>query len=93
MQYAARQAGLTIEQVETITSSEWLFYQWLHLISYPRQGQPSGFWSPKGRTTVFQKLVMRTLALLHKTKVHHLITRFFDFLGIGDNYLFILRKP
>jgi 2-polyprenyl-3-methyl-5-hydroxy-6-metoxy-1,4-benzoquinol methylase len=93
MQYAAGQAGMTMERIETITSSEWLFYQWLHLVSYPCKGQPSGFWSPKGQATPFQKLGMRALLLLHRTKINHIITRVFDFFGIGDNYLFILRKP
>lgn len=90
---SAEQAGLVLDKVKTITSSEWLFYQWLHLATYPRIGQPSAFWSPRGYRGFKVKLFFAVLLMIHYTKINHVITRVFDTLGIGDNYLLVLRKP
>ena len=92
MAIAAEKAGLSIERSETITSSDWLHFQWMHLVTLPKMGQPSPFWSLKGNQNVSTRLLLRIISLTHATKINHLITRFFDFLGIGDNFLFILRK-
>lgn len=92
MSMAAEQAGLRIEKVRTVASSEWLYYQWLHLLTYPQMGEPSPFWSPNGKRSLGVKLAQRVLFLLHQAKVNHAVTRIFDVLGIGDNYLFFLRK-
>lgn len=93
MKIAAEKAGLLLEKVKTITSSVWLHCQWLHLLTYPKEGEPSGFWSPKGNLSLKQKIAIQLLSLVHKTKLNHLITRLFDFFNVGDNLLFILRKP
>ena len=94
MQLAAKQAGLVLMEVKTITNSEWLLYQWIHLATCPRQGEPSWFWSPYITDEAFhKKLLVRTLMLLHKTRINHWITRIFDCLGCGDNFVFILKKP
>lgn len=93
MQFAAQQIGLTLE-TKTVTNSEWLYYQWIHLVTYPKVGEPSSFWSPNrsGQTTL-QRRVLRVLGLIHRYKINHLLTRFFDSLGLGDNYVFVLKKP
>jgi len=92
MAMAARNAGLVLEESRTITSSEWLYYQWIHLLLRPVQGEPSIFWV-LGQTKGFAVKVLLTLiTLVHRTKINHLITRFFDAMGLGDNFLFILRK-
>lgn len=94
MRQAAEQAGLKLTEVRTVTNSEWLLYQWVHLVTYPRQGEPSWFWSPDKSGQVFhQKALVRFLTLAHRTKINHLITRLFDSLGMGDNFVFILKKP
>jgi SAM-dependent methyltransferase len=92
MTIAAEQAGLAVERVRTITSSEWLYWQWLHLCSYPRMGEPSLFWSPSGVRSFRIKLIFGILALIHRTKVNHFISRFFDAAGAGDGLLIFLRK-
>lgn len=89
----AQKAGLYIEKSKTITCSEWLLYQWIHLVTFPHKGVPSAFWSPKGRLSSGQRLSLRMLSLLHKTMINHLLTSLFDFMNIGDNYIVILRKP
>ena len=93
MQIVAEQSGFELTEVKTITNSEWLLYQWIHLMTYPSQGTPSWFWSPdKSGATFLQKVVVRLLLLMHKTKINHLLTRFFDGLTIGDNFVFVLTK-
>jgi 2-polyprenyl-3-methyl-5-hydroxy-6-metoxy-1,4-benzoquinol methylase len=92
MRIAAYKAGMQIESFRTLTSSEWLLYQWIHALTFPVMGEPSPFWSPKGAKNTKTKLVLKLLSLLHYTKINHVITRLFDTLGSGDNYLFFLRK-
>ena len=93
MQQAAEQAGLVVSDVKMVTSSEWLLYQWIHLLTYPRQGNPSWFWSPnKSGARVYQKVFVKLLSILHRTKINHLLTRILDGLGFGDNFIFILKK-
>lgn len=90
---AAEQAGLTVEFAQTITPSAWLGYQWVHLLTLPGEGLPSPFWSPLARRPLPVRVGQSLLNLLGLSRVNHLLTRFFDALGIGDNWLFILKKP
>lgn len=92
MAIAAEQAGMVLEQIRVITSSEWLFYQWVHLVTFPQMGVPSPFWSSKGRLRAGKKWIIAILQIVHLTKINHFVTRLFDALGAGDNFLFILRK-
>lgn len=92
MGIAAEKAGLQVESFRTLTCSEWLLYQWIHLLTFPLMGEPSPLWSPKGTKNLKTKLVMKLLALMHCTRVNHFITRLFDAFGCGDNFLFFLRK-
>lgn len=93
MQLAAEQAGLEVAEVKTVTNSEWLYYQWIHLVTYPKPGEPSHFWSQnQDGTTLLQRRMLRALELMHRSKINHLLARFFDSLGLGDNYVFVLKK-
>lgn len=90
----ADNAGLEVVKIKTTTNSEWLYYQWLHLITFPKQGEVSGFWSPiKTKLTFLQKVGIKILSVLHKTKINHVITRVFDSIGLGDNFVVVLKKP
>jgi 2-polyprenyl-3-methyl-5-hydroxy-6-metoxy-1,4-benzoquinol methylase len=89
---AARQAGLTVERARTVTSSEWLHYQWIHLCLFPAMGVPSLFWAPNKAKSFRADHLLRLLNCLHRTKANHVVTRFLDMLGLGDNYQFFLRK-
>ena len=98
MRIAAALAGLRLETIRTITPSTWLHYQWLHLATYPSSGVPSTFWAGLtiGKRLETGKVVkIRTKApgLMHQTKINHVLTRLRDVLNVGDNYIFILRKP
>jgi 2-polyprenyl-3-methyl-5-hydroxy-6-metoxy-1,4-benzoquinol methylase len=88
----ADQAGFTLEQTRTITSSDWLCFQWIHLLLFPKMGEPSPFWTPNQTRDFKQKIFLELLRIIHMTKINHLITRFFDALGVGDNTLLFLRK-
>jgi 2-polyprenyl-3-methyl-5-hydroxy-6-metoxy-1,4-benzoquinol methylase len=92
MKMAAEKAGLRIECVKTLTSSEWLHYQWIQLFIFPSMGEPSQFWSPKAKRVFWQKVVRAILGVIHHVRFNHIITRIFDGFGVGDNYLFFLRK-
>lgn len=93
IEIAAEHAGMKLEKCLTVTNSEWLFYQCLHLLSYPKQGESSTFWLPtKKKSTFFKKVIVRLFQLTHRLKINHLITRLFDSLGQGDNFVFVLKK-
>lgn len=93
MRLAAQKSGLVLERTTTITPSAWLHFQWVHLLTCPEEGRASIFWTPGGRWSTPQKIMLRGLLILHRLKINHLITRFFDALGIGDNRVYFLRKP
>lgn len=89
----AQTAGLQIETVRTVTSSEWLRFQWAHLLTLPAEGEPSAFWSPRGSRSLPVRIGQKLFEVLHYARINHLLTRLFDSLGVGDNYLFLLKKP
>ncbi len=98
IQIAAKKSGLEMIKENTITPSAWLHFQWLHLLTYPKQGEPSAFWAGSAcrnptALSLGKKITSLFLTGLHKLKVNHLITRFFDGLGMGDSQVVILRKP
>ena len=92
MQLAANRAGLDSRVLGTVTSSEWLLYQWIHLATRPVCGRPSKFWANAGSFTAVEKIGLKIASLLHRRKINHLITRLFDGMGVGDSQLFILRR-
>jgi 2-polyprenyl-3-methyl-5-hydroxy-6-metoxy-1,4-benzoquinol methylase len=94
MTIAAEQAGLVVAESKTVTNSEWLYYQWVHLTLYPKPGEPSRFWAPNHRAkSPLECRILRILEIMRRNKVNHLLTRLFDSLGLGDNYIFVLKKP
>jgi hypothetical protein len=53
---------------------------------------PAAFWTPEGLCNTKQGCSQDVL-IIQRCKIDHAITRFFDALGLGDNWLFLLRKP
>jgi 2-polyprenyl-3-methyl-5-hydroxy-6-metoxy-1,4-benzoquinol methylase len=92
MRLSAEQAGLVLEKSSTITKSAWLYYQGLHLISCPPEGKPSVFWASGGKWGRMQNIMVKALNFVDRLKINHVITRFFDALGAGDNMVYFLRK-
>lgn len=93
MKIAAEKAGMELKEYRTITSSEWLFYQWLHLITYPKMGEPSDFWSGRVHHSLKKRLLAKLAIGVHLCKINHLVTRIFDAFSMGDNFVFVLHKP
>jgi SAM-dependent methyltransferase len=93
MRIAAERAGLTLVSSRTVTSSEWLYYQWLHLASRPAPGTPSDFWTPGRPVRPAFRFLRRVFTLLHRLQLDHVVTRVLDAAGVGDNRLFTLRRP
>lgn len=89
---AAENAGLEVTSVKTITSSEWVSYQWIHLITYPRAGTRSSFWTAQRRHG-WQGMAIRGLRALHRLGFDQLATRTCDAIGAGDNFVAQLRRP
>ncbi len=92
MRQVAEKMGLVIDRIRTITNSEWLYYQWIHLALPTRIGEASRFWTSISNYSRRDRRVLKILNRIHKAKISHLVTRIFDRLGIDDNYLFFLRE-
>lgn len=92
MSIAADKAGFSLGKTRTITSSDYLHMQWNHLFLRAAERDKSPFWSPGTGKTALHRKVMLALHYLYRLKINHLITRVFDALNVGDNFLFILRK-
>jgi 2-polyprenyl-3-methyl-5-hydroxy-6-metoxy-1,4-benzoquinol methylase len=90
---AAAQAGLRVETLRTTSPSAWLHLQWLHLASRPPEGQASSFWAPDVRWAREHPRLRRAISLLRTLRIDHALTRAFDALGLGDNFVCVLRKP
>ena len=95
VQLSAEKSGFDIQTIKTVTTSEWLHYQWMSLIAYPNLGEKSVFWDGNARNV--GKLTIKYagfafFTLLHKIKVNHVVTRLFDSIGLGDSYIILLKK-
>ena len=89
----ANKTGFVVERVSTISRSAWLIYQVAHLLTCPQPGVASVFWAPKKQKPgPFQFVMLKVVMATRLTLIPQLATRLFDSLGIGDNYLVILRK-
>ncbi|MBE0568272.1 MAG: class I SAM-dependent methyltransferase [Deltaproteobacteria bacterium] len=93
MALAANHAGLELIKERTITNSYWLHLQWCHLITYPELGKPSVYWSPNSNKTLIAHVFLKLINILNIFKINQLLTRIVDSQNLGDNYLFILKKP
>lgn len=89
----AEKNGFEVICMKTLTSSSWMYYQWIHNISFANHKEVSKFWGNEIKSySNGEKKRFKFVQRLNKYKINHVITRFFDFLGVGDNFLIILRK-
>ncbi|EKD93500.1 MAG: methyltransferase type 11, partial [uncultured bacterium] len=84
--------GFTLARSICITSSEWFLYQLYHLASFPGHGNPSPFWGEVGKTRM-QAFSFSLISWVRKFGIHHIWTRIFDVLDMGDNRIFFIDKP
>lgn len=93
MAEAAARSGLVLEAGDTVTTSAWLDFQWGHLATFPAAGQPSVYWNRGGRRTLAQRLALRLFLWVDRLGINSLLTRLLDALRLGDNVVYVLRKP
>lgn len=87
----ARKARLQVVRNTTITPSEWQYYQWHHALSFPKEGVRSAFWGGGGGQPR-RSILVRVAELAHRWRLHQAMSRVLDFIGFGDNRVFVLRK-
>jgi SAM-dependent methyltransferase len=88
----ARQAGLEIERHTTITATAWQLYQWYHVLAFPPRGTRHMFWS-SGRAPEGNRFTRFLVAFMKRLDAQIWISRALDLMGLGDNHVFVLRKP
>lgn len=91
LQSVAEQSGFRLKSLSTVTSSEWLYYQQLSMLHFPKQGESSAFWKREPGVASNKLKQEKALAVLRKTGINHAMTRAFDALGVGDNFLAVLE--
>jgi len=86
-------AGLELESTRTTTASAWQYYQWEHVVQFPEKGKRSAFWSAGQVERKEAPRRQRWIQRARKWWLHAWVSRALDALGLGDNHVFILRKP
>lgn len=94
LKLAASQAGLRVQELRTVTASSWQLYQWYHAMAFPARGERHEFWNTyeirkKKRISLIRILVR----LLRDLNMYTWMSRLFDVLGMGDNFVIVLQKP
>jgi 2-polyprenyl-3-methyl-5-hydroxy-6-metoxy-1,4-benzoquinol methylase len=89
----ARHAGLGLERLQTLTHSEWFYYQLVHLAGIPSCGTSHPFWRGKPLHTRNARAWAWIALKVRGLQLHKLISRSMDLIGVGDNQLMMLRKP
>ena len=92
LKLAAKSAGLELVQVKTITNSAWQLFQWYHVLAFPAKGERHSFWST-GSVPKAGFLIRQLVAFGQRFQMHRWISRVLDWAGLGDNHVFILKKP
>jgi SAM-dependent methyltransferase len=93
LELVARRAGLSLVKSKTITASDWQFYQWRHVLTFPRRGEKSSFWVPGQVPEIPHKFLDGLVDDARRVRLHRWISRVLDMFGVGDNNVFILQKP
>jgi 2-polyprenyl-3-methyl-5-hydroxy-6-metoxy-1,4-benzoquinol methylase len=94
MRIAAQKANLKINRIVHVTNSDWLYWQWIHLICRPSVNEPNHYWKFMDASQYNSKEAkyLKFLNYLKKMKMNALITRFFDIFRLSDNIVYILNK-
>lgn len=89
----AAHAGLSVTAAQTLTHSDWAFFQFAHLLGVPDSGERHPFWSGNKWRTARQDRIFLGIARMRRLGLFQAATRLTDALGLGDNLLFFLHKP
>jgi 2-polyprenyl-3-methyl-5-hydroxy-6-metoxy-1,4-benzoquinol methylase len=93
MRMLAELVGLEVAGSRTLTHSEWLYFQLMHLIAIPQCGSSHPFWAGKPLQSRRARAIARLIGYLRRARIHQVASRALDALGVGDNRLYTLRKP
>ncbi len=88
----AQKCGFEVESIKIITPTPWLIYQINHLLSYPRQGKPSVFWSYSYKKTLYLKIIFGITGLMDRLNLMMPIARLLDLFEIGESYVVTFRR-
>lgn len=94
MDRLAHTTGFELVTCRTITNSAWLYMQLIHLFTCPAQGEVSTFWRDHKNLAYvnMRRPIIRLVRFLYRTRVIHVVNRLMDMLGMGDNFVMVLRK-
>lgn len=92
-----KNTDMEIEEVKQVTCAEWLNYQFRHLVDFPNENEASPFFAPhsplaKPRQFFGKAAIIYIIQKLNKWKINELITRFFDLIGLGDNWIVVVVR-
>ena len=93
MALLAAKAGLSVTGARTLTHSDWMFFQFAHLLGVPDPGGRHPFWSGEKWRTPRQDRIFLAIARMRRLGLFQAATRLLDALGLGDNLVFFLQKP
>ena len=91
----AAKTGHELVACHTITNYAWLVMQLMHLLNYPKAGQVSSYWKDHlvlGKPLEQNKIPVFIIKILNKCKIIHVINKILDVCGMGDNFIFLLKK-
>jgi 2-polyprenyl-3-methyl-5-hydroxy-6-metoxy-1,4-benzoquinol methylase len=94
MRDAAKKAGMIVVKVKYAALSDWLYWQWVHILFMPKINEPSLFWKymTRKKYSASQIESLNKIDRKKKYRINDVITRILDLMGLGDNYVFILKK-
>lgn len=94
MRDAAQKAGMKVVKVKYAALSDWIYWQWIHILFMPKMNKPSLFWKymTKKKYSASQIDSLNKIDRKKKYRINDVITRILDLMGLGDNYVFILKK-
>ena len=88
----AQKCGFEVESIKIVTPTPWLIYQINHLMFYPKQGEPSVFWSYSYKKIFYLKTIFGVTGLVDRLNLLMPIARLLDLFKVGESYVVIFRK-
>lgn len=85
------QSNLYIDSIVTITNSDWLLFQILHLVNFPPNNTKSKVWN-LGLDQGWKKYLNIVFKILHRFYMSHILMRIIDNFQLGDNKVCIIKK-
>ena len=88
----AQECGFEVKSIKIITPTPWLIYQINHLLSYPKQGKASVFWSYSYKKILHLKIIFGITGLMDRLNLMMPIARLLDLFKMGESYVVVFRR-